>query len=276
MPTSESTEAERRSVRVETPTGVSPEYKIRFPRVEELLDQDEEWCDVFLDGKWERIRFHDYDKIYMIPGLYEALFYDALKCTSPKRVANLLLEELDEANEQPRSLRALDVGAGNGMMGERLHAMGVQEIVGVDIIPEAKTAAERDRPGVYDDYMITDLTAMSAEEIKRLQSHRFNCMTTVAALGFGDIPPRAFMGAYNMVEPEGWIAFNVKESFVKGSDESGFSRLIRMMTEWELIHAHVYRRYCHRLSIAKEPLHYVAMVARKVRDIPEELLSALD
>lgn len=251
-------------------------HAIRFPDVEQWLDQDEEWIEVHLNGAWQRIRCHDYDQIFEIPGLYEALFYEALKCTSPKRVAKLLSEELDDANASPASLRVLDVGAGNGMMGERLADMGVKTIVGVDILPEAKMAAGRDRPGLYSDYLIADLTALSDDQQQQLESHRFNAMTTVAALGFGDMPPRAFAQAYNFMEPGGWLAFNVKESFVKGSDDSGFSRMIRMMTEWELINAHVYRRYCHRLSVDKQPLYYVAYVARKVHDIPEALLVALD
>jgi 2-polyprenyl-3-methyl-5-hydroxy-6-metoxy-1,4-benzoquinol methylase len=252
------------------------DYAIRFPRVDQRLDQDEEWCEVNFDGAWQRIRFHDYDQIFNIPGLYEALFYKALKCTSPKRVAKLLSEELEESEVAPESLRVLDIGAGNGMMGERLVDLGVEKVVGVDILPEAKMAAARDRPGVYADYLVADLTALTDAERQQLEAHRFNSMTTVAALGFGDMPPRAFATAYNLVEPGGWLAFNVKESFVKGSDDSGFSRLIRMMTEWELINAHVYRRYCHRLSMTQQPLYYVAFVARKVRDIPEELLLALN
>lgn len=252
------------------------EYAIRFPRVEERLGQDEEWCEVNFDGQWQRIRFHDYDQIYNIPGLYEALFYKALHCTSPKRVAKLLSEELGDADVSATDLRVLDVGAGNGMMGERLADLGVQRVVGVDILPEAKMAAQRDRPEVYGDYLVADLTALNTEEQQRLESHRFNAMTTVAALGFGDMPPRAFATAYNFVEAGGWLAFNVKESFVKGSDDSGFSRMLRMMTEWDLINAHVYRRYCHRMSMDQEPLYYVAYVARKVRDIPEQLLVALD
>jgi 2-polyprenyl-3-methyl-5-hydroxy-6-metoxy-1,4-benzoquinol methylase len=252
------------------------DYAIRFPSINERLNQDEEWCEVNFDGQWQRIRFHDYDQIFDIPGLYEALFYKALKCSSPKRVAKLLNEELEESNVAPNTLRVLDVGAGNGMMGERLIDLGVARVVGADILPEAKMAAERDRPDVYADYLVADLTELNNEERQRLEAHRFNCMTTVAALGFGDMPPRAFATAYNLVETGGWIAFNVKESFVKGSDDSGFSRLIRMMTEWELINAHVYRRYCHRLSMDKEPLYYVAYVARKVRDIPDEILLALD
>lgn len=260
----------------ELPDTPDPEYLIRFPDIKDQLEQDEEWIEVQLNGDWQRIRCHDYDRIFEIPGLYESLFYEALECTSPKRVAELLNEELEDADISPASLRVLDVGAGNGMMGEQLAESGVEKIVGVDILPEAKIAAERDRPGLYEDYLVADLTDLNADQQTKLELHRFNAMTTIAALGFGDMPPRAFAQAYNFMETGGWLAFNLKESFAKGSDDSGFSRMIRMMTEWELMNAHVYRRYRHRLSVDKQPLYYVAYIARKVHDIPEALLVALD
>jgi hypothetical protein len=33
-----------------------------------------------------------------------------------------------------------------------------------------------------------------------------------------------------------------------------------------------YKRYCHRLNIAGEPLYYIAAVAQKIKDIPGELI----
>jgi SAM-dependent methyltransferase len=251
-------------------------FALRLPVPSNHLDQDEEWCGVFLDDQWQKFRFHDYDRIFKVPGLYEALFYETLRCTSPKRVAQLLREELDDANGSGEDLRVLDLGAGNGMMGLKLHELGASCIVGADIIPEAAMATRRDHPGIYQDYIVADMTQLTSAETQRLADYRFNAMTTVAALGYGDIPPRAFAAAYNLLEEGGWLAFNIKESFIKGSDESGFSRLIRLMTEWEMINAHVYRRYCHRLSVQGKPLYYVAMLARKVHDVPDSLLAPLD
>ena len=49
------------------------------------------------------------------------------------------------------SLAVLDVGAGNGMVGEQLKCSGVKRSL-VDIIQEAKQAALRDRPGIYKEY----------------------------------------------------------------------------------------------------------------------------
>jgi hypothetical protein len=49
----------------------------------------------------------------------------------------------------------------------------------------------------------------------------------VAALGFGDIPTKAFHQALHFVKPGGWVVFNIKETFLNASDTTGFSRLIR-------------------------------------------------
>ena len=86
------------------------------------LDQDEAYF--FLrDGQSEqRLRFHDYDQIYRRPGLYEQLFYERLRCTSPRKARDVLLKVLHENHEEIHSLRVLDLGAGNGMVGELLDA----------------------------------------------------------------------------------------------------------------------------------------------------------
>ncbi|MEM8835385.1 MAG: methyltransferase domain-containing protein [Planctomycetota bacterium] len=247
-------------------------YRIRFPRPDDPLTQDTEWCEVFLDDEWRTFRFHDYSEIYSIPGLYERLFYKTLKCSSPLKVVDLLAETVAEYDVRPEELRVLDVGAGNGMVGQRLHELGVEEVVGIDIIPEAAAATDRDRPGMYDDYIVGDLTELRDEQRSRIEAAGVNCMTVVAALGFGDIPVRAFTSAYNFVEPGGWVAFNLKEQFVDLEDSTGFAKLIRRLTESDMLRMHSYRRYCHRLSVSGERLYYVAMVARKRADVGEELI----
>ena len=65
------------------------------------------------------------------------------------------------------------------------------------------------------------------EQREELSSWRFNCMVSVAALGFGDIPVRVFAEAYNLVEDGGWVAFNIKETFLDNRDTTGFSLFIR-------------------------------------------------
>jgi SAM-dependent methyltransferase len=244
-------------------TDTLPRLSVRFPSDEEAAaSQDTEWCEVAVDGDRRTIRFHDYHEIYDVPGLYERIFHDHLQCNSPGVVAGLLGELLADAGIDPGGLDALDVGAGNGLVGEQLDRLGVRSIVGVDIIEEAATAAARDRVGVYEDYVVCDLTALDDDQRARLGEPAV--MTTVAALGFDDIPPAAFSTAYDAAAPDAWVAFNIKADFLdEADDESGFRALIRRLVREGSLDVLATRRYVHRLSIAGEPLEYVAVVGRK-------------
>lgn len=244
-------------------TDTLPRLTVHFPSDDEAAaSQDTEWCEVTIGDQPPRtIRFHDYHEIYDVPGLYERIFHEHLRCASPEVVAGLLAEQLAEAGEDPAALSALDVGAGNGLVGEQLERLGVSSIVGVDIIEEAAAAAARDRPSVYDDYVVCDLTALDDDQRARLGEPTL--MTTVAALGFDDIPPAAFAEAYAAARDGAWVAFNIKADFLEEDEESGFRGLIRRMLREGALEVLATRRYIHRLSTAGEPLEYVAVVGRK-------------
>ena len=231
------------------------------------LDQDEEWCEIEVDGQRRRIRLHDYADIYNVPGLYERLFAERLKCASPEVVCDLLSDELKAVGDCPLAMRVLDFGAGNGMIGELLEKTGFGTIVGVDLLPEARAAALRDRPGVYEDYRVLDLTAPHPVERVILERRDFDCMVCVAALGFGDVPMLAFAEAFNLVASPGWLAFNVRDKILE-QEADGFGGLIGRMCDEGVIEERARRRYTHRVSIAGEPLDYFAIVATKTRDIP--------
>jgi hypothetical protein len=232
------------------------------------LDQDEEWCEVELDGQRRRIRFHDYAAIYDVPGLYEHLFSELLECSSPEVVCDLLGAELEDADVDAATLTALDFGAGNGMVAEGLADLGVDSIVGIDLLPEARDAALRDRPGLYEDYLAVDITELGSDDRTQLEGHGLNLMTCVAALGFGDIPPAAFAEAFNLVDSPGWIAFNLRERFLHDSNPAGFGAFIGRMLDEGVLEERARVSYPHRLSCAGEPLTYLALVARKHRDVP--------
>ena len=238
-------------------------FEIAFPTVNADAEQDAECCEVTLDGERRRIRFHDYAEIYEVRGLYEHLFYEVLDCRSPKTVCDLLGEALRDGGYAPADQVVLDLGAGNGMVGECLTEMGCGTVVGVDILHEAADAARRDRPGAYADYVVGDLTDPSTEVREALGRHSFGVMTTVAALGFGDVPPAAFEYAFSLLRTGGWLAFCIKEDFLTDYEPSGFAELIRSLIADGTLEVLAERRYRHRLSASGEPLHYVAIVARK-------------
>ena len=90
------------------------------------MEQDAEWCVVRVGDEWRRIRFHDYHELFSVPGLYEKVIYDILQCSSPQVVTDLLAQAMKSAGEKTRGLRVLDLGAGNGMVGELLAERGAE------------------------------------------------------------------------------------------------------------------------------------------------------
>lgn len=239
------------------------------------LDQDEEWCEITVAGRRRRrIRLHDYAAIFDVPGLYEQLFSDRLACDSPRVVTDLLREQLAQAGVDPATLTTLDFGAGNGLVGERLDDLGIGPIVGVDLLEQARDAALRDRPGVYEDYLVLDLTAMTSDERAELERHDFGGLCCVAALGFGDVPPVAFAEALNLVGDGGWVAFNVRDRFFDERDPSGFGGFLRRLFAEGVLEERARLRYAHRISVDGESLYYLAVIARKRDDVPTGFATA--
>ena len=237
------------------------------------IEQGQEFFFIDVEGERKKIKFHDYEKIYEVPGLYEHLFYEKYQCNSPEIVCGLLKEQIEADTPGKIDLNALDIGAGNGMVAEQLAQMSAKTLVGIDIIKKAAIAAQRDRPGLYEKYYVADLTSMSPDIQKRLREFNFNCMTVVAALGFDDIPPAAFGHGFNLISDSAWIAFNIKEDFVCEKDKSGFCNFIEQLDAEGIMDIRARRRYRHRFCQDGTPLYYVAIVGRKKCDIPLELLT---
>ncbi|MGK7394308.1 MAG: methyltransferase domain-containing protein [Candidatus Cyclobacteriaceae bacterium M3_2C_046] len=235
---------------------------LKIPKTENQLEQDQEYL-IYGDTK---IQFHDYRSIYNIPGLYEKVFYDELKCQSPHVIASMLHEAIDQNGHSDQDLRILDFGAGNGMVASEIQKKAPAFMVGLDILEEARQAAARDRPQVYHDYKIADLSN-SKETVNLLKDYKFNAMVSVAALGFDHIPPEGFINAFNLIEPEGLIAFNLRDKFLTSSDDSGFKKTVDWLSE-DFFQIYDQKTYVHRMSVNGTPIYYKAMVGKKLNDIP--------
>lgn len=253
---------------------MSERLRIQFPPSQEHdLSQAEAYFHIVENGQRKKLRFHDYDAIFSRPGLYEQLFYDRLMCTSPQKVTELLQRSLAAERQSCSELRVLDLGAGNGIMAETIRKVGAARVVGVDIIPEAREAAYRDRPTVYDDYWVADFTVLTDEQKQELREWNFDCLTSVAALGFGDIPPAAFFEALRLIPDGGWVAFNIKETFLDHTDDTGFSRFVRELIFSKYLQVYQLERYVHRVSMEGVPLQYYALVGRVTAPVPADFLS---
>ncbi len=246
-------------------------HHIRFPVTDpHSLDQDKAFFYLREGDVEHSVRFHDYDSIYARVGLYEQLFYQRLRCASPQKARAVLEQVLRDNHMQLSELRVLDLGAGNGMVGELLDAA---RIVGVDISEAARRACERDRPGTYDAYYVEDLSRSPSPIASELENWQLDCLTCIAALGFGDIPAAAFSNAFNAICTEGWIVFNIKETFLRENDTSGFSLLVKHLLVHDTLEVHHLERYRHRVSIDGRPLFYYLLCGRKKGQIPDQLIA---
>ncbi|MCC5821857.1 MAG: class I SAM-dependent methyltransferase [Phycisphaerales bacterium] len=239
------------------------DLEIAIPVTRDHFDQDEEWVVVHHENEWRKVRLHDYAEVYSIPGLYDRWVYDIFRCRSPQKVGGLLDQALKRESIDPASIRVLDLGAGNGYVAKVLSEYGIRSFTGVDIHQEAAAAAERDRPGLYQNYIVGDMTNLHERGRKVLDLVRPNCLTCVAALGFGDIPPEVFAAAFNSIEPDGWAAFTIKTDFLDPKDRSGFSVLIRRMIDQGVLEVAERESYVHRVATDGEELVYTALIGRK-------------
>lgn len=126
----------------------------------------------------------------------------------------------------------------------------------------------------YDAYYVEDFAKLDKEKEEEIQSWQCDCMVTVAALGFGDVPVEVFLEAFNVVKSEAWVAFNIKDTFFDIRDESGFSKMIRELIFSKYLDVYCIERYRHRLSIEGEPLYYFAITGWKTSDVPDEFLES--
>ncbi|TDV48653.1 class I SAM-dependent DNA methyltransferase [Actinophytocola oryzae] len=240
-------------------------YTITLPPADHATVMAEQWSFQLLeDGRQTSIGAHDYAAIFRRPGLYEQLFYERLRCTSPRLASEALLSALANDTGDVHRLRVLDLGAGNGMVGELLPAA---RVIGLDISADARDACLRDRPHAYDAYYVADMADPDDELLKQLGEWEIDAFVSISALGFGDVPVAAFVNAYNVVADGGWVVFNIRENFLDARDTSGFAELVKEMTSTGALRVHRMERYRHRDSIDGDPLFYYLFVGRKAHDL---------
>lgn len=226
-------------------------------------DQTEESLVVrHADGGEERFRLHEYERVYAIPGLYEEVVQRRLVSASATILADRLIACAADAGTAPADLAVFDLGAGNGVSGEELRARGVGTIVASDGIPEARDAAQRDRPGLYAEYLVGDTDDLP-QVARLIGEHGLNALVAAGALGLGHISAASFHRLWSAFPPGAWFSVSLHEDLAEpgGSDfgdylagfedrEGGGEILVR-------------EPFRHRLTMAGEPITYVAIVARK-------------
>jgi hypothetical protein len=256
----------------------------------------------FADGSLERVRVQDYQRVYAVPGLYEAIVSDTLRCRSPDRVGSMLaqaarsqvgfpqplrvigsagvarsqarspqplrvISSAGVARSQARSpqpLRVIDLGAGNGVSGEALIAYGLKPVVAIDIEPAARAAALRDRPDTYDAYLTADILALTPAQVGVIRGLAPNALACVGAIGLDHVPPGALPAALGLLDDNSLLAYTL--SVAKATtDAAEICTALRAMADGWRIEELARERYQHRVTVTGEPIWWEAVVVRAVR-----------
>lgn len=251
------------------------DHQIRFPETSSDL-RNQEYFFVTNNGQESKYSLQQYEEVFSVPGLYEAVT-TKLKYQSPETIAMQLITQVIKAKSEIDSLVVLDIAAGTGFAGKELASLGVKSIVGVDIIPEAAKAAQRDYPGVYEKYYVEDLTAITPTAQKELASRGINCLVCCSSLSC-HFPIQGFINSFNLIEDDGWVAFNVNTYIIEDIDNTDsfeykkaaeFGQLYHQMVKAGILEVTSKHYYLHRLLTNGKALDYVAITARKRGNIPE-------
>lgn len=228
-------------------------------------DQTEESLVVrHADGSTERLRLHEYSRVYAVPGLYEEVVQRRLQCASPSRLAELLVRSAADAGVEAGDLGVFDLGAGNGVVGEELRARGVGTLVASDSIAAARDAALRDRPGLYAEYLVGDTDELP-QVADLIRERDLNALVAAGALGLGHISAESFHRLWSVFPAGAWFAVSVREDLVEpdASDFGSYLAEFERRREWgEIV---LRERFRHRLTMRGDPIHYIAIVGRKRR-----------
>ncbi|MBA3747190.1 MAG: hypothetical protein H0W96_06805 [Solirubrobacterales bacterium] len=226
-------------------------------------DQTEESLVVrHADGTTERFRLHEYDRVYAVPGLYEEVVQRRLQSASATILAERLIACAAGAGIDPGDLAVFDLGAGNGVSGEELRARGVGTLVASDSIAAARDAAHRDRPGLYAQYLVGDTDDLP-QVPDLIRQHGLNALVCAGALGLGHISAGTFHRLWSAFAPGAWFAVSLHEDLAQpgGSDFGDYLAGFEGREDGgEILVREPFR---HRLTMAGEPITYVAIVAAK-------------
>ncbi|PVZ07778.1 hypothetical protein [Actinomycetospora cinnamomea] len=214
------------------------------------------------DGTDERIVLHDYARVYAVPGLYEEVVQHRLQCASPATVAAALVEAAEAEGRSVEALRAFDLGAGNGVVGEELRARGITVVAGADGVAEAREAAHRDRPGLYAHYLVGE--RLDIDEVTRLvRDEGLTALVAAGAVGEGHVPVDSLAQLWDAFPPGSFLALTLAGG-EDGQDATDIDHMIAATADAEHpSHTVVRRPFRHRMSMAGDELHYLVLVAVK-------------
>jgi SAM-dependent methyltransferase len=222
---------------------------------------DGEYVGLRDDRGEEIVHLHDYERLYEVPGLYEHIVQQLLCCRSPQVAAGGLALALGRLKLDPGDLTVLDLGAGTGLVGELLGALGVGNVVGLDSLAVAREACLRDRPWIYRDYLVGDLANPTSQLLTRLRDQRLTGLVSAGALGGTHVPATALIQAIELLPPGAPVVFTIDAHWMRTDGPGGFRAPVAQLFASGRLRLLERSCFRHRLTTAGEPIHYELVIA---------------
>jgi predicted TPR repeat methyltransferase len=209
----------------------------------------------------EIVHLHSYERIYGIPGLYEHIVQELLRCSSPQVAADALAGALTTLEIDPARLRLLDLGAGTGLVGELVRGLGVETVIGLDSLAAARAACLRDRPRIYADYLVGNLAPPGPSLLERLRAQRVDGLIAAGAFGGTHMPGSALARALGLLPDGAPVVFTIAEQWTASDGPGGFRTPLAELVDSGRLRLLERSRFEHRITTTGEPIFYELVVA---------------
>ena len=142
------------------------------------------------------------------------------------QIPQLMVEELSHLT--PRSGRVLDAGAGTGLVGRYLGALGYGDLVAMDLSNEMLNKARE--KGVYGEFYQMDLA-----ETLNFPDNSFDAVVCAGVLTFSHAPAKSLNELVRVTKPGGHLLYSLRtdayesmgfEEITKGLDGDGKWKLL--------------------------------------------------
>ena len=208
------------------------------------------------------------------------IFHEQLACDSPRILVQFLKEHLVSptvSEDLVGPLTILDVAAGNGSVGAELRNQlagepGIRRLIGTDLLELARSAALRDRPKIYDDYVAADLTQLHDSALPPSSDIVVIC----AALGpgDGDLPLEAVDGAISLLREGGLLVLTVNAGSLRAGSSPRWKSFMASITNgsgggdashWKGLEEVARQRFTHRKNVQGKWIDtYMALIYKKL------------
>lgn len=142
------------------------------------------------------------------------------------QIPQLMAEELSHLT--PRSGRVLDAGAGTGLVGRYLGALGYGDLVAMDLSNEMLNKARE--KGVYGEFHQMDLA-----ETLNFPDDSFDAVVCAGVLTFSHAPAKSLNELVRVTKPRGHLLYSLRTDAYESMGFEDITRALDADGKWKLL-----------------------------------------